>query len=36
MQSDHPAEWVIEMAMSQTKSGYPEELRCPSVWFEQQ
>lgn len=36
MQSDNPAEWVIEMAMSQTKSGYPEELRCPSVWFEQQ
>ncbi|HEX5806619.1 MAG TPA: hypothetical protein VFY31_09830 [Macromonas sp.] len=34
MQSDNPFEWVIEMAMSQTKSGYPEELRCPSHWFE--
>lgn len=25
---------LIEMAMSQTKSGYPEELRCPESWFE--
>lgn len=36
MQSDKPSDWVIEMAMSQTKSGYPEELRCPSQWFERQ
>lgn len=33
-QATEPAEWVIEMEMSQTKSGYPEELRCPPQWFE--
>lgn len=35
-QSDEASDWVIEMAMSQTKSGYPEEVRCPAQWFEAQ
>ncbi len=35
-QSDDASDWVIEMAMSQTKSGYPEELRCPPQWFDAQ